>query len=136
MGHDQTRHDRTSAHVSVNTHVSRSSAQALAFPVRNVLLCFWITVLLGHPKIHDMYHWHGVNDLRAHTSERKTRTVGSLGPWSTNEKVIGFDVAIDQILLVYCLHTRDLLILFLEARPKFRPGRYHAPFAVRPCTLS
>ncbi|SRR6266403_1080706 len=55
---DQVRHDRTSAQVSVNTHVSRSSTQALAFTVRDVLLCLWITVLLGHPKIHDMYHCH------------------------------------------------------------------------------
>src|SRR5229473_3236870 len=83
---------------------------------------------LAIPKSTTCITGHGVNNLRAHTSERKTRTIGSLGPWSTNEKVIGFDVAIDQVLLVYCLHTRDLPILFSEAWPKFRPGiTYHLP---------
>src|SRR6266851_6344117 len=39
---------------------------------------------------------------------RETRTVRSLGPWSANEEVIRLDVTIDQILLVYRLHARDL----------------------------
>lgn len=58
MNYDQAGNDdRTSSQVSVYAHVPRSSTQALAFPVRDVLLCLRITVLLGHPKIHDVYHF-------------------------------------------------------------------------------
>jgi hypothetical protein len=54
------------------------------------------------------------------TREGKARTIGVLGHWSANEEVIWFDVVVDddQVLLVYCLHTRDLPILFSGARPK------------------
>ena len=110
MNHDQASNGRTSSQVSVNAHVSRSSTQALAFPVRDVLLCLWITVLLGHPKIHDVYHLYPVRDSRAQTKE--ARTIGSLGPRSTNEEVIRFDVTVDQIFLVDYLHTRDLSLIF------------------------
>jgi hypothetical protein len=75
--------------------------------------------------------------VRIRDERRKTRTIGGLGPWSANEEVIGFDVAVDQILFVYGLHTRDLpntLFRGTAARPKFRAG--DAPFAVLPCTLS
>ena|SRR6267154_6572661 len=69
------------------------------------------------------------------TRERQTRTIGVLGPWSANEEVIGFDVAVNQILLVYCLHTRDLPTVFFQRHgPKFRAG--NAPFAVQTYTLS
>jgi hypothetical protein len=106
MNHDQASDDRTSSEVSVYAHVSGSSTQALAFTIRDVLLCLWITVLLGHPEIHDVYHLQPVSDSR--TQRKETRTIGSLGPWSTHEEVIRFDVTVDQILLVDCLHTRDL----------------------------
>jgi hypothetical protein len=64
-----------------------------------------------------------VSASRAHmheTREGKARTIGVLGRWLANEEVIWFDVAVDddQVLLVYCLHTRDLPILFSGAWPK------------------
>jgi len=40
----------------VNAHVSRSTTKTLALPVGNVLLCLWISVLLGHTKVDDVYH--------------------------------------------------------------------------------
>jgi hypothetical protein len=48
---------RTSSQVSVDTHVSCSATKTLAFTVRYMLLCLWVTILLGHPKIHDVNDW-------------------------------------------------------------------------------
>jgi hypothetical protein len=73
-----------------------------------------------------------VNDSLMQTKE--TRTISSLSAWSTNEKVIWFDVAVDQILLVDNLHARDLPFVFSEAQPDIAPG--DVPFVVRPCTPS
>lgn len=72
--------------------------------------------------------------MRIHETSEGCGTIGVLGRWSANEEVIGFDVAVDQILLVYYLHTRNLRILFSEARLKLRAG--NAPSAVLPCTPS
>jgi hypothetical protein len=66
---------------------------------------------------------------------RETRTIRSLGPWSTNEEVIRLDVTIDQILLVYRLHARDLSKRSSGAAARLaRAG--DAPSAVRTCTPS
>lgn len=40
----------------VDAHVSRSATETLAFPVGNVLLGLWISVLLGHTKIDNVDH--------------------------------------------------------------------------------
>lgn len=55
-----------------------------------MLLRFWVAVLLGHAKVDD------VHDVR------------SLGRGTPNEKVVGFDVAVDEVLLVDGLNAREL----------------------------
>lgn len=40
--------------MGVDTHVSSSTRERLAFSIGNVLLGLGITVLLGHTEIHDM----------------------------------------------------------------------------------
>ena len=67
------------------------------------------------------------------TQTKEMRTIGGLGPWSTNEEVVGFDVTVDQILLVDGLHARDLPFLFRIAAQNRASD---TPFAVRPCTPS
>lgn len=59
------------------------------------------------------------------------RTIGILSPRSANEKVIGFDIAVDQILLVYRLHTRDLspfiVLLFRGTTTEKARVTHHLP---------
>jgi hypothetical protein len=42
--------------MGVYAHVSRSPTQTLAFTIRDVLLRLWITVLLGHTKVDNVYN--------------------------------------------------------------------------------
>ena len=74
----------------VDTHVARCAGQGLAFPVRNVLLCLGITVLLRHTEIDDM------------------DDISELGAGTADEEVIGFDVTVDEVLLVDGLYTGKL----------------------------
>jgi hypothetical protein len=55
-----------------------------------VLFGFGVSVLFGHAKIND------VND------------VGRFGVWSTYQEIIGFDVAVDEVLFVDGLHSGEL----------------------------
>lgn len=71
--------------MSIDGHVAGSAGQRLPFSVGNMLLGLGIAVLFGHSKIND------VNDI------------GSLGARTTDEEVVGLDVAIDEILFVDCL---------------------------------
>jgi hypothetical protein len=80
----------TSAQVHVDRHVPSGSAQALALAVRDVLLGLGVAVLLGHAKVDGVYH------------------VGRLGARSADEKVVGLDVAVDEVLLVDRLDASDL----------------------------
>ena len=48
--------------MSVYTHVASRPTQALAFPVRYVLLRLRIPVLLGHTEVDDMDHCLQVHD--------------------------------------------------------------------------
>ena len=36
------------------------------------------------------------------------RTVGPLGAWTADEKIVRLDVPIDEVLLMYRLHSGDL----------------------------
>jgi hypothetical protein len=56
-----------------------------------MLFGFWVSVLFGHAKIND------VND------------VGRFGVRSTNQEIIGFDVAVYEVLFVNCLDSGELL---------------------------
>jgi hypothetical protein len=55
-----------------------------------MLFGFWVSVLFGHAKIND------VND------------VGRFAVRSTNQEIIGFDVAVDEVFFVDCLDSREL----------------------------
>lgn len=76
----------------VDTHVPGRARQRFALTVGNVLLRLGITVLLGHAEVDD------VDD------------VGGLGRRTTDEEVVGLDVAVDEILLVDCLDAREHLL--------------------------
>jgi hypothetical protein len=77
--------------MGVDTHVARRSGKRLTFPVRNVLLRLGIAVLLGHAEVDD------VDDVSA------------LGAGAANKEVVGLDVAVDEVLLVDGLDTRQLV---------------------------
>lgn len=74
----------------IDAHITSRPAQALSLSVRNVLFCLWIAVLLGHPKVDD------VNE------------VCILRAWTANKEVVGLDIAVDEVLLVNGLHSRNL----------------------------
>lgn len=75
----------------VDTHVSCSTREGLSLPIRNVLFRLGITILLCHAKINDMDN------------------VGTLGAWSADEEVVGFDVSVDEVLFVDGLYPREHL---------------------------
>lgn len=66
----------------VYTHISCGATQALSFSIRDVLPGLRISVLFRHTKVDDM------------------DKVGVLGPGAANEKVVGLDITINQILFV------------------------------------
>lgn len=76
--------------MGVDTHVTSCTGERLALPVRNVLLRLWVTVLLSHTEIHNVNY------------------VSAFGARSANEKVVRLDVAIDEVLLVNSLNSRQL----------------------------
>ena len=105
----------------VDTHVTCGATERLAFSIRNVLLGLGIPVLLCHTKIDDMDDCtikrsdsgdsikpRGKGAKRSDRERKKRRTVSVLGPWSANQKVIRLDVAVDEVLVVYCLHSCNL----------------------------
>ena len=74
----------------VDTHVPGGARERLAFPVGDVLLCLGVAVLLRHAEVDDM------------------DDIGSLGAGPADQKIVGFDVAVDQVLLVDSLNARQL----------------------------
>lgn len=74
----------------VDAHVPRRSTQALPLSVGDVLLRLGVAVLLGHPKVDDVHN------------------VGGLGAGTSDEEVVGLDVAVDEVLLVDSLNSREL----------------------------
>jgi hypothetical protein len=73
--------------MGVDAHVASGTGQRLALPVGNVLLRLGVTVLLGHTKVDNVDN------------------IGALGAWTANEKVVGLDVAVDEVLLVDGLNS-------------------------------
>lgn len=74
----------------VDRHVTGSTGQRFSLAVGNVLLGLGVAVLLGHTEIND------VDDI------------GGLGAGSANKEVVGLDITVDKVLLVNCLHARQL----------------------------
>lgn len=86
------RESYTSAQVGINAHVAGSSAKRLALAVRYMLFSLGVAVLFGHAKVDDMNH------------------VGVFAVWLADQKVVGLDVAVDQVLFMDRLDTRQLLL--------------------------
>ena len=78
------------AKMRVDTHVTCSARQRLPLAVGNVLFRFGISVLLRHAEVDH------VHDIAAD------------GSMSAHEKVVGLDVAIDKVLFVNGLDSREL----------------------------
>jgi hypothetical protein len=76
--------------MGVDTHVTRCTGERFALPVRNVLLRLWVTVLLSHTEVHNVNY------------------ISALGAWSADEEVVRLDVAVDEVLLVDGLNSRQL----------------------------
>ena len=76
--------------MSVDAHIPSRATETLPLTVRNMLLRLRVTILLRHPKV---YHVNHVRVLRSRPAY---------------EEVVGFDVPVDQILLVDRLYARNL----------------------------
>lgn len=86
--------------MGVDTHVTCCTGQRFPFTIGNVLLGLGISVLFRHAKVDDVNH------------------ICSLGARSSDEEVVRFDIAIDQILFVDRLDTRKLVMRLVSSRPQ------------------
>lgn len=68
--------------MGIDTHVPGSAGEGFSFPVWDVLFCLRISVLLGHAKIDDVDN------------------IGGFGVRAADKKVVGLDVAVDEVLFV------------------------------------
>ena len=106
----------TASQMRVDAHVPRRPAQALSFPIRNVLLRLRVAVLLRHAEVDDVDHCGrgGGRDRRQPGStqgphnRRRPRTVRVLRTGAADEEVVRLDVAVDQVLVVHGLHPGEL----------------------------
>lgn len=80
----------TFSQVRVDGHVSGSTGQALVLPVWNVFFSLWVDVFFGQAKVDD------VDDVVLFV------------PLPADEKVLRFDVSVDEVFRVHILHPRDL----------------------------
>jgi hypothetical protein len=81
------------SNMSLDIHVTRRTSGRLAFPVRDVLFRLGVTVLLSHTKIHNVNH------------------IGALRAGLADKKVFRLDVAVDKILLMDGLDSRQMHIV-------------------------
>ena len=95
--------------MGVDAHVSGGTGERLPLPIRNMLLGLGITILFGHPKVDYVDN------------------IGRLGAWPANEKVVGLDISVDEVLLVYCLYPGELRLSSAKANKLRRAGppAYH-----------
>lgn len=76
----------------VDAHVSSRAGQRLALAVGNVLFCFGVTILFGHTEVDDM------------------DDIGGLRSGTANQKVIGLDITVDEVLFVDGLDAGKLIV--------------------------
>ena len=76
--------------MGVDRHITSSSGERLSLTIRDVLFGLWVAVLLGHAKVN------GVDDI------------SRLGPCSADKEVVWLDIAVDEVLLVDSLDSRQL----------------------------
>ena len=74
----------------VDGHVSCRSTERFSLSIGDVDFCFWVSVLFCHAEIDDVDQ------------------VGVFTAWSTDKKVVWFDVAIYKVLFMYCLDSGNL----------------------------
>ena len=74
--------------MGVDTGVTGGSSQVLVFPVRDMEMTLWVAVLLCQSKINDI-------DL-----------VSTLA--NAHQKVVGLDIAVNEVLGVDIFNARDL----------------------------
>ena len=70
------------AQMGVDTHITCCAAETLALAIGDVLLSLWVTGLLGHAKVHDVYY------------------ACILGRRTPNQKIVRLNVAVDEVVLV------------------------------------
>lgn len=75
----------------IDGHISSSASQALMLPVWNVFFGLGVDVFFGQAKVND------VDD------------VFLLVPLPSDEKVLRFDISIDEVFRVHILHSRNLV---------------------------
>lgn len=74
----------------VDAHIPCGAGQGLSFSVRDVLLGFGVSVLLGHAEVDDVDN------------------VGRFRVGTSDEEIVRLDVAIDEVLFVDGLYSRQL----------------------------
>ncbi len=78
--------------VRVDTHITGGTGERFALAVWDVLLRLGVSVLLGHAKVNDV------------------NNVGGLGSGTADDEVVGLDVSVDEVALVYGLDAREHLL--------------------------
>lgn len=76
--------------MGVDTHVARCTGQRLPLAVGDMLLGLGVTVLFGHAKIDHVDY------------------IGGFGVGTADEEVVGFDITVDEILLMDRLDSGKL----------------------------
>jgi hypothetical protein len=97
--------------MSVDAHVPSCATQTLSLPIGDVLLRLGVTVLFRHAKVDHMNNCdceRPVIGQSAANTRTWSLTIGAFRPWTANQKVVRFDVTVDEIFLVYRLNSRDL----------------------------
>lgn len=74
----------------VDGHVACGSTEGFSFSVGDVDFCFGVSVLFCHAKVDNVDE------------------VGVFTAGSTDKEVVGFDVAVYEVLFMYCLDSRNL----------------------------
>lgn len=78
--------------VGVDTHITGGTGERLALTVGDVLFRLRVSVLLGHAKVNDV------------------NNVGGFGAGTTNDEVVGLDVTVNEVSLVYRLDAGEHLL--------------------------
>lgn len=80
----------TSSKMSVNTHITSGTRETFAFSIRDVLLCFRISVLFCHAKID------------------KENIVSGLSAGLADQKVVWLNITVNEVVIVNGLNTSKL----------------------------
>jgi len=86
--------------VGIDTHVTSCSAEGFSLSVWYMLLGLGVTILLSHTKVDDM---------------------NQIGMWRAgfaNQKVVGLDITVNEVLLMNRLHSSQLLIVSMNRQAR------------------